>query len=123
MECICIGIPDKVGAHSTGDTPLSVQPLRDQSRTPAEQSGCKYNASRQCSSLPNCEVVQRGMKLLGLDCAAGGRVERSRREVQHQAEGDASHNTGWETTQGRKQRARLTPDCCQHNSSYCFFFQ
>lgn len=26
----------------------------------------------QQSSLPNCEVVQRGVKLLRLDCAAGG---------------------------------------------------
>lgn len=45
----------------------------DESQTPAEQSGSNYDASRaEQSSLPNCEVVQRGVKLLGLDCAAGG---------------------------------------------------
>lgn len=51
MECNCVAAPDEARASCTVDAPrfcffFSLQPLRDQSQTPAEQSGCNYNASR-----------------------------------------------------------------------------
>lgn len=51
MERNCVAAPDEARASCTVAAPrffffFSLQPLRDQSQTPAEQSGCNYNASR-----------------------------------------------------------------------------
>lgn len=87
----------------------------------------------QQSSLPNCEAVQRGAKLLRLDCAAGGeRGGRGGTEVLYQEgsrdkERDTSGMTegggaGAESrTEGRRCRAKLAPAWCQHISSFCLF--
>lgn len=66
----------------------------------------------QHSSLPNCEVVQRGVKLLRLDCAAGGSKEAEGRE--EGTERRRSGGTGWADRGEETQRQTCSPLVPEH---------
>jgi len=85
----------------------------------------------QGSHSSNCEVVQKGLKLLRLDCAAGWKREKRQNGIEGERRDKETDRSGMtegggagteSRTEGRKHRARVAPFWCQHISSHCVFF-
>lgn len=80
----------------------------------------------QQSSLPNCEAVQRGAKLLRLDCAAGGEQgggEEARRCcIRREVETKSEIQVGWQRVGGLELKAEqrggdAEPNLLPHGAS------
>lgn len=112
-----------------------LQPLRDQSQTPAEQSSSNYNASRAALILAQLWVGSKRSEAAQIRLCGSRREgkEAERRCSIEEEEETKSERYKWDDrgwgaagaesrTEWRKRRAKLAPFFCQHISSHCLFF-